>query len=114
MEHFDITKFIDNNTAQMRKGTLELAILSIIGKSSVYAGDIIEKLQDTHLIVVEGTLYPLLSRMKRGGLLEYSWVESPNGPPRKYYGLTAEGRSVLERLSKEWKDMTGSITKLLE
>ncbi len=114
MELFDITKFIENNAAQMRKGTLELAILSIIGKGSVYAGDIIEKLQTNNLIVVEGTLYPLLSRMKRGRLLEYSWQESPNGPPRKYYGLTAEGRSVLERLVKEWKDMTESITKLLE
>ncbi len=114
MEHFDIDKFIENNSAQMRKGSLELAILSIIGKGSVYAGDIIEKLQANNLIVVEGTLYPLLSRMKRGGLLEYSWVESPSGPPRKYYGLTTEGRSVLERLAKEWKDMTGSITKLIE
>lgn len=75
MEHFDINKFIENNSAQMRKGSLELAILSIIGKGSVYAGDIIEKLQANNLIVVEGTLYPLLSRMKRGGLLEYSWVD---------------------------------------
>jgi PadR family transcriptional regulator PadR len=114
MEHFDITKFIENNAAQMRKGTLEMAILSIIRTNPVYAGDIIEKLRHTHLIVVEGTLYPLLSRMKRGGLLDYSWVESPTGPPRKYYRLTTEGRSVLERLVTEWKDMTGSIAKLIE
>ena len=114
MENFDITKFIENNSAQMRKGTLELAILSIIGKGSAYAGDIIEKLQSTHLIVVEGTLYPLLSRMKRGGLLEYSWVESPTGPPRKYYTLTPEGRSVFERLSKEWTDLSASIMRLIE
>ncbi len=114
METFDITKFIENNSAQMRKGTLEMAILSIIGKASVYAGDIIEKLHGTNLIVVEGTLYPLLSRMKRGGLLDYAWVESPSGPPRKYYTLTPEGRSVLERLSKEWKELSESIMRLIE
>lgn len=114
MEHFDISKFIENNAAQMRKGTLEMAILSIISKGSVYAGDIIEKLESTHLIVVEGTLYPLLSRMKRGGLLDYSWVESPSGPPRKYYKLTVEGQSVLQKLVGEWKELSDSVMKLVE
>jgi len=113
MELFDIQKFIENNAAQMRKGTLELGILSIIGKRPVYAGDIIEQLRHANLIVVEGTLYPLLSRMKRGGLLEYSWQESPHGPPRKYYQLTDHGRLVLEELTSEWEDMTESITRLI-
>ncbi len=114
MEPFDIQKFIENNTAQMRKGTLELGILSIIGKRSVYAGDIIEQLRSANLIVVEGTLYPLLSRMKRGGLLEYSWQESPNGPPRKYYSLTPTGQEVRDQLLHEWKDMNESMSRLLE
>ena len=103
---------LENTKAQMRKGFLEFCILLIISRGKVYASDILQKLTRADLIVVEGTLYPLLSRLKGQGLLEYDWEESPSGPPRKYYSLTAKGAAALARLEEAWDDLRKSITTL--
>ena len=91
---------LENSKAQMRKGILEYCILSIISTGEVYATDIIGQLKDARLIVVEGTLYPLLTRLKNDGLLNYQWVESKSGPPRKYFTLTPTGEQFLQELQK--------------
>lgn len=101
---------IENVKAQMRKGVLEYCILSIISEQDIYASDIIEKLKNARLIVVEGTLYPLLTRLKNDGILEYKWVESTQGPPRKYYKLTESGQQFMNELSKEWKELLFSVS----
>lgn len=98
----------------MRKGVLELCILAIISESDAYASDILEKLKDAKLIVVEGTLYPLLTRLKNEGFLSYRWEESKSGPPRKYYQLTELGRSMLNELRASWKELTGAVQKITE
>jgi PadR family transcriptional regulator PadR len=103
---------IENTKAQMRKGFLEFCILLIISRGKIYASDILEKLTEADLLVVEGTLYPLLSRLKSQLLVEYSWEESPAGPPRKYYTLTRKGRDTLERLEEAWSSLRASITSL--
>lgn len=100
---------VENNKAQMRKGILEYCILSVISGNSCYASDIINRLKEARVIVVEGTLYPILTRQKNGGLLSYRWEESPQGPPRKYYELTEEGRTYLEELDKSWDELVESI-----
>lgn len=100
---------IENTKAQMRKGILEYCILSIISKGEIYASDILEQLKIAKLIVVEGTLYPLLTRLKNEGLLEYNWKESTMGPPRKYYQLTVEGSKFLEALNTTWEDLQFSV-----
>lgn len=100
---------IENTKAQMRKGILEYCILSIISKGEIYASDILEHLKTAKLIVVEGTLYPLLTRLKNEGLLEYNWKESTMGPPRKYYQLTNEGSKFLEALNTTWEDLQFSV-----
>jgi PadR family transcriptional regulator, regulatory protein PadR len=100
---------IENAKAQMRKGLLEYAILTVISKGETYANDIIEALKLSKLIVVEGTLYPLLTRLKNSGLLSYSWVESTSGPPRKYYKLTPEGEAFLGQMHLAWADLVESI-----
>ena len=87
---------IDNARAQMRKGALELCILSVLSRGDAYANDLINRLKEARMIVVEGTLYPMLTRQKNAGLLSYRWEESPQGPPRKYYSLTEDGRKYLE------------------
>ena len=97
----------------MRKGILEFCILLIISKEEIYPSDILKELKDFDLIVVEGTLYPLLSRLKDGGLLEYKWVESKAGPPRKYYRLTESGRQTLKALEKNWDQLSKSIKSLI-
>ncbi|MBO4381675.1 MAG: PadR family transcriptional regulator [Bacteroidales bacterium] len=102
----------ENITSQMRKGILEYCILLIINKKPVYVSDIISELKAAHLIVVEGTLYPLLSRLKNGGLLSYQWQESMQGPPRKYYELTDAGRSFLQELENAWNDIRHTIEKV--
>ena len=89
---------IENSKAQMKKGILEYCILAVISKGEAYASDILEEMKKSKLIVVEGTLYPLLTRLKNDGLLSYNWVESKSGPPRKYYQLTKEGESFLQEL----------------
>jgi PadR family transcriptional regulator PadR len=106
---------IENVQSQMRKGTLEFIILLVISKRGpVYASDILQKLREAQLIVVEGTLYPLLSRLKNSGLLKYDWQESVSGPPRKYYSLTEHGQEVLSHLKTTWKNLNQSINSLIK
>jgi len=100
---------VENTQTQMRKGILEYCILSIIGRGETYASDIIAELKTAQLLVVEGTLYPLLTRLKNNGLLTYNWVESTSGPPRKYYTLSADGRNVLEQLDKTWHELVFAV-----
>src|SRR5436190_10763149 len=103
---------LDNTQAQMRKGVLEFCILSILSHEEVYPSDIISRLKDARLIVVEGTLYPLLTRLKNAGLLSYRWVESNSGPPRKYYTLTPIGKKFLEELASEWNSLVETVKHL--
>ena len=100
---------IDNIKAQMRKGILEYCILSIISRNDAYASSIIAELKAAEMIVVEGTLYPILTRQKNSGLLTYRWEESPQGPPRKYYTLTDKGREYLKTLDEAWDELVGQI-----
>ncbi len=103
---------IENTKAQMRKGVLEYCILGILSKDDAYASDIIERLKSAELIVVEGTLYPLLTRLKNAGLLEYRWEESNAGPPRKYYSLSAQGRAFLFELKRTWENLNNAVEQL--
>jgi PadR family transcriptional regulator PadR len=105
---------VENTQTQMRKGILEYCILSIISKGETYASDIIADLKKARLLVVEGTLYPLLTRLKNNGLLSYNWVESTSGPPRKYYVLSPEGRAVLEQLDTTWAELSFAVQTALE
>lgn len=93
----------------MRKGILEYCILEILSKRNAYAPDIIEEMKKARMIVVEGTLYPLLTRLKNAGLLNYRWEESPQGPPRKYYELTEQGTAVLKELSESWNEIVEAV-----
>lgn len=104
---------LEKTKAQMRKGVLELCILSIISESDVYASDIINKLKESKLIVVEGTLYPLLTRLKNEGFLSYRWEESKSGPPRKYYQITEIGRKVLEELNMNWQELVEAVNDII-
>jgi PadR family transcriptional regulator PadR len=100
---------VENTQTQMRKGILEYCILSVISRGEIYASDIISELKKAKLLVVEGTLYPLLTRLKNNGLLSYNWVESTSGPPRKYYQLSAEGMEVLKQLNKTWEELSFAV-----
>ncbi len=102
---------LENTQSQMRKGVLEFCILSIISKGEVYPSDIIEKMKEARLIVVEGTLYPLLTRLKNSGLLSYTWIESNAGPPRKYYKLTPLGKEHLKELKKTWDELVDAVSQ---
>lgn len=104
----------ENTKAQMRKGILELCILAILKKGECYPSEILEALRSTKLIVVEGTLYPLLTRLKNFELLHYRWEESSSGPPRKYYALTAKGEEVLEDLQNSWLHLAESVNHLIQ
>ncbi len=99
----------ENIKAQMRKGVLEYCILSILAQHDAYASDIIEKLKQAKLIVVEGTLYPLLTRLKNDGLLGYRWEESTSGPPRKYYRLTPVGQAFLNEMNTTWEELVHAV-----
>jgi PadR family transcriptional regulator PadR len=101
----------ENTKAQMRKGVLEYCILAIIAGNEIYASDIIERMKEAKLIVVEGTLYPLLTRLKNSGLLSYRWVESASGPPRKYYLLTEEGIAFLNELHATWEELVNAVNQ---
>lgn len=103
----------DNNVAQMRKGVLELCILAVISEKEAYASDIIQRLKDAELLVVEGTLYPILTRMKNEHFLSYRWEESNAGPPRKYYSITVEGQRFLNELTEGWKSLVVSVNSLI-
>jgi len=104
---------LENTQAQMRKGILEFCILSIIEKKEAYPSEILEKLKEAKLIVVEGTLYPLLTRLKNLDLLAYRWEESNSGPPRKYFHLTSEGKEFLEELKKTWNELNSAVTRII-
>jgi PadR family transcriptional regulator PadR len=103
---------IENTKAQMRKGILEYCILSILKKGEAYPSDLLQVLKDAKLIVVEGTLYPILTRLKNEGLLNYRWEESSQGPPRKYYALTQDGKLFLKELSKTWNELSNAVKEL--
>ena len=100
---------VENTQTQMRKGVLEYCILSIIAKGEIYASDIIAELKKAQLLVVEGTLYPLLSKLRREELVDYEWQESESGPPRKYYKLTPKGRTHLATLNDYWKNLNRTL-----
>jgi PadR family transcriptional regulator PadR len=103
---------IENTKAQMRKGVLEYCILSILDKQDRYATEIINELKEAEIIVVEGTLYPLLTRQKKAGLLAYRWEESTQGPPRKYYYLTDTGKQALSELDKSWQHLVTAVNEI--
>ncbi len=105
---------LENTQAQMRKGILEFCILSILDKKEAYPSDILEALKQAKLIVVEGTLYPLLTRLKNMELLTYRWEESPSGPPRKYYSITKIGKAFLEELNATWTELHEAVQKITE
>jgi len=100
---------IENTKAQMRKGVLEYCILSVLKDEDAYVAEILDTLKDAKLLVVEGTIYPLLTRLKNAGLLSYRWEESTRGPPRKYYGLTETGRLFLTELSSTWDELQTAV-----
>ena len=102
----------ENIKSQMRKGFLEYCILLIIDKKPAYASDIIVELKNAELIVVEGTLYPLLTRLKNGEFLAYRWEESTSGPPRKYYQITEKGKTFLAELINTWNELTESVNQI--
>jgi len=103
---------IENTKAQMRMGVLEYCILLVLEGKPLYVNDIIRELKEARMIVVEGTLYPLLMRLKNDGLLTYKWEESTQGPPRKYYELTDSGRSFLVELHESWSELVEAVHKL--
>ena len=103
---------IENTKAQMRKGVLEFCILSILKDGEAYTSDILETLKDAKMLVVEGTIYPLLTRLKNAGLLSYRWEESTGGPPRKYYSLTEKGKLFLTELNATWSELQEAVNKV--
>lgn len=105
---------LENTKAQMRKGVLELCILSLLESKDAYASDIIEHLKKAEMIVVEGTLYPLLTRLKNADLLAYRWEESTSGPPRKYYSLTEKGKIALKELLRSWDTLVDAVNRTVK
>src|SRR5918999_4776163 len=103
---------VDDRFAAIRRGLLEFVILKTVAADNVYAADILKRLSITDFATQEGTLYPLLSKMRRDGLLDYEWQESDAGPPRKYYELTAKGKSQLAELNDYWKHLNTTITQV--
>jgi PadR family transcriptional regulator PadR len=103
---------VENTQAQMRKGILEYCILSILSKGEAYPSEILESLENAKLLVVEGTLYPLLTRLKNMELLSYRWEESTSGPPRKYYQITSQGQEFLNELDATWNELQQAVQKL--
>lgn len=105
---------LESAKADLRRGMLEYVVLLIIAREKVYASDILKELRAADLLVVEGTLYPLLSRLKTEGLLEYAWEESRTGPPRKYYSLTSKGQDDLAQLKTTWRSLVASVESLMK
>ena len=103
---------IENTKAQMRKGMLEYCIMLLLSEKAYYTSDIINRLKEANLLVVEGTLYPLLTRLKNDGLLAYEWQESTQGPPRKYYVLTEKGTEILKQLDTAWSELESTVHQL--
>ena len=108
----DTNTIVENSRTQMRRGVLEYSILLVLRSGDEYASSIIQKLKDVDIIVVEGTLYPLLIRLKNLGLLSYRWEESPQGPPRKYYMITDKGREQLNELDTTWQELVRSVESI--
>ena len=104
---------IENTKAQMRKGVLEFCILSILRDGEAYTSDILDSLKEAKMLVVEGTIYPLLTRLKNAGLLSYRWEESTSGPPRKYYELTETGRLFLKELNNTWDELQNAVNQVI-
>ena len=104
---------LENTQVQMRKGILEFCILHIISRGEVYASDMLEELTSAKIMVVEGTLYPLLTRLKKAELVDYQWIESSSGPPRKYYTITQKGLAFLQNLSDTWSELSSSTNKII-
>jgi len=104
-------KILSNTKAQMRKGILEMCILSIIAEHEIYPSDILKKLKESKLIVKEGTLYPLLTRLKNAGLLSYIFKESEKGPPRKYFQITEDGEFFLTNLNESWNELVHAVNQ---
>ena len=105
---------MENTKAQMRKGVLEFCILCILSEKDAYPSEIIDAMKNAKLIVVEGTLYPLLMRLKNEGRLSYEWKESTSGPPRKYYRLTPAGKDFLKELNTSWGEMISSVNEIVK
>jgi PadR family transcriptional regulator PadR len=105
---------VENAKVQMRKGILEFCILQIISRGEVYASTMLQELTSAKIMVVEGTLYPLLTRLKNAGFLDYKWVESNSGPPRKYYVLTEMGQEFLLELKTTWTDLENSVHQIID
>ena len=103
---------LENVKAQMRKGILEYCILCVLADGDAYASDIIKRLKEVQMIIIEGTLYPLLTRQKNAGLLSYRWEESTQGPPRKYYSITENGHQFLAECESSWDELVNSVNKL--
>jgi PadR family transcriptional regulator PadR len=103
---------IENTKAQMRKGVLEFCILSVLKEKEAYTSEILDSLKNAKLLVVEGTVYPLLTRLKNDGLLNYRWEESTSGPPRKYYGLTEIGKQFLTELNSTWGELSNAVNTI--
>lgn len=104
---------LENTQVQMRKGILEFCILKIISRGEVYASDMLGELTSARIMVVEGTLYPLLTRLRKGGLVDYKWVESNSGPPRKYYTITDLGLEFVNSLEKTWQELVISTSQII-
>ena len=104
---------LENTQIQMRKGILEFCILNIISRGEVYASDMLGELTSAKIMVVEGTLYPLLTRLRKAGLVDYKWVESNSGPPRKYYTITESGQAFLKSLSSTWQELVNSTSQII-
>ena len=103
---------IENAKSQLRKGMLDYCVLLLLKNGPAYANDIVTRLKNANLIVVEGTLYPLLTRLKKDGVLDYEWVESTQGPPRKYYFLTREGAEALVELKRSWNEISATVNHI--
>jgi PadR family transcriptional regulator, regulatory protein PadR len=105
---------IENAKAQMRKGVLDMCVLAVIAEQETYPPEIIKRLKGTDLVVVEGTLYPLITRLKNDGLVDSIWREGKNGPPRKYFTITSQGRVFLSELSDSWGQFIQSVNQVIE
>ncbi|MFT3902709.1 MAG: PadR family transcriptional regulator [Niabella sp.] len=103
---------IENTQSQMRKGILEFCILSVIKKGEAYPSDIIEEMKQSGLSILEGTLYPLLTRLKNAEMLTYRWEESASGPPRKYFSLTEKGMAFYQELNQTWNELSNAVNAL--
>ena len=103
----------ENMQRQMRKGVIEFCVLSILRKNEAYPSEIIEQMKEADFQLLEGTLYPLLTRLKNGDLINYRWEESPSGPPRKYFSITAEGESFYQQLLETWSELNLSVNKII-